>query len=970
HTITTLHKHKNNNHQVLNTFSQLHIQQHSTHWPTLTPINTPTTPLPTYPFQHNTYWINATGKTNNKPENLGQSTADHPLLAAGIKMPNSGGHLFTGRISTRTHPWLTEHAINNTTVLPGTAFIDLAAYAGTHTGTPHIQELTLENLLVIPDEGPIDLQVTVDPPDDDGRRTITIHSCPAAGERDASWTRHATGTLTAAATATATAPESRPEDAVSVDLTDFYTRLAERGYHYGPTFQGLTHAWRHGNGDLHVEISLPEGTDTAGHTIHPALLDSALHALALATPAEDEAIRVPFTWQDVSIHATGATNLRVRLRPVEGSQVDIIATDAQGRLVAAVEALGLRAVSPSQLGPGSRESVYQVHWDVSPRRGTPTSTVTYALLGDADDSSSASPSIDGERYPDLADLVTAINSGAAAPDFVLWSCPEGRSEDVLADTRRLVRDALELLQTWTAEERLCSCRLIIVTRGAISTSDDDPVEDLAQAAVWGLVRTAQAEHPGRIALIDVDQNNTMQLPTAIGLEEFQTAVRGKRILTPGITRTDPGSSEPISLDPAGTILITGGTGALGTTVARHLVTHHSARHIVLASRSGPAAPNATELHQELSSQGAEVTITACDTSDPGALAELLDTIPHQHPLTGVIHAAGTLQDATVTKLTNDQVHAVFTPKVDTAWHLHRLTHDHPLTHFVLFSSIAGTLGSPGQANYAAANTFLDALAHHRHANGLPATSLAWGLWQQSSGMTKRFTRSDHARASRLGVEPFSPEQALQLFDAVLTQSRPTLIPARLNLTAQNPHPLFRGLLPIARQKAAPAVSIPSELTYEQLVQLVCASTSMALGHESSESISADSSFKELGLDSLTAVELRNHLGSATGLRLPATLIFDYPTPRSLADHLNGRLSPKPTAPEDLLLGELEKLKKIVEGVAIDGDRHTEIALRIKDLLRSWNSRRDEGTENHPAKNVDPTTDEELFELLENELRGP
>ncbi|WP_159047072.1 beta-ketoacyl reductase, partial [Streptomyces pactum] len=189
------------------------------------------------------------------------------------------------------------------------------------------------------------------------------------------------------------------------------------------------------------------------------------------------------------------------------------------------------------------------------------------------------------------------------------------------------------------------------------------------------------------------------------------------------------------IDPNGTALITGGTGTLGALLARHLVHHHHVTHLHLTSRRGPDAPGARQLHDELTRAGAHITLTACDTTDPAELANLLATIPREHPLTTVIHTAGTLDDATTTNLTDTQLHTVLRPKIDTATHLHHLTLDHPVTTFVLYSSAAGQLGTAGQANYAAANTYLDALAHHRHAHGQPATSLAWGLWNTRSGMT-------------------------------------------------------------------------------------------------------------------------------------------------------------------------------------------------------------------------------------------
>jgi len=244
----------------------------------------------------------------------------------------------------------------------------------------------------------------------------------------------------------------------------------------------------------------------------------------------------------------------------------------------------------------------------------------------------------------------------------------------------------------------------------------------------------------------------------------------------------------------GTVVITGGTGMAGSALARHLVANHDARHLLLISRRGPDSAGAAELATELSAAGAEVSVVACDAADRAALAKVIADIPVQHPLSAVIHAAGVLDDAMVTSLTPERVDAVLRAKVDTAWNLHELTRDSNLSAFVLFSSMAGLVGSSGQANYSAANSFLDGLAVHRRRHGLPAISLGWGLWDQASSMTGGLEPVDFARFARDGITAMSSTQALQLLDTAMVIDEPFLVPAHIDTTALRATDMTSGLL--------------------------------------------------------------------------------------------------------------------------------------------------------------------------------
>ncbi|WP_161966666.1 type I polyketide synthase [Streptomyces hygroscopicus] len=436
---------------------------------------------------------------------------------------------------------------------------------------------------------------------------------------------------------------------------------------------------------------------------------------------------------------------------------------------------------------------------------------------------------------------------------------------------------------------------------------------------------------------------------------------------------------PPALDPSGTVLITGGTGTLGAIVARHLITRHGVRHLVLAGRRGPDAAGARELHTELTGLGAQVTVAACDVADPDALAGLLDTIPAGHPLTAVVHAAGVLDDAVLDNLTPRHIETVFRPKAQAAWNLHRATEHLDLAAFVLFSSAAGSLGSPGQANYAAANAFLDALSHHRRQRGLPAGSLAWGLWEEASGMTGHL---DAARRDRVighaGVTPLATAHGLGLLDTALRLDQPLLLAAPL--TPPDPPPaVLRSLPGAARRRTATrggdAGGLAAELTAltpeeqrHHLLSLVRGHAAAVLGRPTPDTVAAGRPFKEIGFDSLTAVELRNRLTTATRLRLSPTAVFDHPTPMALAVHLHGRLAPpdQDPGPARGVLREVERLESALSGLSPDDPEAPAVRARLEALVWAW---RPAGStaEASGGDDLDTATDDEVFAVIENEL---
>ncbi|MET7906506.1 SDR family NAD(P)-dependent oxidoreductase, partial [Streptomyces sp. NPDC005355] len=1284
--------------------------------------------LPTYAFQRRRYWLDGRGGHGGDPGDLGMASAGHPLLGAAVELAEGGTHLLTGRLSPRTHAWLNDHRVLDTVLLPGTVFAELALHAAARTGCDQVSELTLHAPLVIPAGEAVDVQITVAAPDHTGERPITIHSRPAADSGDPAWTRHATGAL---APSSATGPAALdgvwpPPGATPLPVQDFYRQLADHGYRYGPSFQGLTAAWRL-DGHLYAEVALPEGErgNATAYGIHPALLDAALHARALdVDPASDDAHRIllPFTWSGLRLRATGADTLRVRITPTAADRFTLTAADPTGAPVATVDDLILRPVPDGQLGrarSAGRNSLFQLIWtQMAPTQDA--AALRTAVLGpDGDPLADALP--DARRHPDLAALRTAVAGGAPAPEvvFARFAAPDAASADAEGDpvehTHRLGMAALAALQGFLTTPEFADTRLAVVTRGAVATHSHDDIHDLPASAVWGLVRSAQSENPGRVLLCDLDRqdaslravadavasgepqmalrdglmyvprlihddaakrlsppdgaatwrlglighgsldhlalvdspDNTRPLgrgevrvalraggvnfhdvvvalgmvedprplggdgagevvevgpradgfavgdrvmglfngtgplvitngrlitripsgwsyaqaattPSAfltayygladlaglragetlllhaatggVGLaavqlarhwqaEVYATASPGKwhalrqrgfddrhiassrtldfedrvreaagsvdvvlnslaadfvdaslRLLAPGgrfidMGRTDlrdpeqvraqhPGVSYrafdlvsgagpdriqqmwaelsalfedgtlrplpttvwdirrapeafrhfsqarhigkivltiPTALDPEGTVLITGGTGTLGAATARHLVAHHGARQLLLVSRRGPDAPGATALAAELTELGARVTIAGCDTADRAALAKLLEAVPERHPLTAVVHAAGLLRDATVEALAADQVDEVLRAKVDAAWNLHELTRDQGLSAFVLFSAAAGLLGAAGQGNYSAANAFLDALARHRHAQGLPATSLAWGYWAQATGMTGRMTDADRARLAGAGMVGLETGQGMALLDIALASGLPTLAPIRLDLAAlrRQAHAdgvpaLFRSLVRGAAPQAATGAADTSgaaaadafaamseEHRQQALLTLVRHATATVLGHDTAESIHPAQNFRELGFDSLTAVELRNRLGAATALRLPATLVFDHPTPTAVVRLLRELLGPVGTAPPASLLADLDSFGAALATVAGDRELRARIAARLRELLRAVDGRLPGAVGGGAAEDdLASASDEELFQALDNELSIP
>ncbi|SEM19531.1 Acyl transferase domain-containing protein [Rhodococcus maanshanensis] len=1263
--------------------------------------------LPTYAFQRHRYWLTSTG--TGDAASLGLAGAEHPLLGAVMVSADTGAVTLTGRLSLASQPWLVDHAVRGVVLFPGTGFVELAMRAAEEVGCPVLRDLTLMTPLVLTAENAVQLQVVVDGHDGQGARRVMVYSRDA-GDPQAGWVTHAEGVLDrqgvdvtnsgAAGAMSAELAVWPPRGAVAVAVDDLYPVLADLGYDYGPTFQGLRSLWRRGE-ELFIEASLPDSvSDASGFGLHPALLDSVLHAKVMDTEAGGE-VMLPFAWSEVSLHAVGASVVRARIWPTDSGPgaVAIEVADTAGRPVLTAGSLTLRPVSPGQLGAAStRERLCAVQWTPAPTpipSSVPESRVFTTVEGF---------------------LAWSRDDTASVPPVVVLDRREtdDTAEDVTRRVHRATGEVLVGLQAWLGESRFAASVLVVLTCGAVARAGEQ-IADLAGAAVWGLVRSAQSEDPGRVVLLDTDHSVDMSAATlaevlacgepqvmvrggvlhlarltrltdslglvvpesvswrleagddtvdglglnscraadqplgqgqvrvavragglnfrdvliclgavdvgntAMGMEiagvvvevgpgvegfvlgdrvmgliedglgpfvvtdqrlivhmpegwsftdaatvsivfltayyglrdlagarqgetllvhaaaggvgmaatqlarywgievygtasqgkwdtlasmgfdeqhigdsrslhfgeQFMTATggrgvdivldslagefvdtslrllpRGGRFLEMGKTDIRDGGeiaarypgvhyrafdlwdagpdriaemlvdlkamfdrevivplpvktydirrardafryfsqarhigkialsipageagvdSGVVSAVSAGTVLITGGTGGLGSMLARHLVTDYGVRSLVLASRRGPAASGAEDLVTELTGLGARVRIVACDVSDRGEVVELLAAVPQDAPLTGLVHTAGVLDDGVVVSLSPDRVDAVLAAKADAAWHLHELTRELDLALFVLYSSVAGVLGTAGQGNYAAANAFLDGLAECRRGEDRTAVSIAWGLWAAGTEMTGHLGGADTTRLGRGGVVAMSDEQGLALFDAAVAQHRAGVVAARVDTAslaagarAGTLAPLLEGLLPEGRRVAGVVVGLRQRLVgltaaeRDALVlDTVRGQVAAVLGHDSGAAIEAGRSFRDLGFDSLTAVETRNRLNSVTGLRLPATLVFDYPTPNAVTAYLLTQLTD--TGISDTGISDsLSRLEKEVLDM-VDGKTMTnEFYSKLLNLTRIA-SRANEDRDASPSEDVMAMSDQTLLDLLEDEF---
>ncbi|RCG13692.1 polyketide synthase, partial [Streptomyces reniochalinae] len=617
--------------QMLTSAAQLWAHGTDVTWPTpaapatLGTSLTEHVELPTYPFQRQSYWATHTTGTTDATT-LGLTATAHPLLGALTELPD-GGHLFTGSVSLDTQPWLADHAIADMVLLPGTAFLELALHACTELGCAEIEELTVGTALVVPEQATVQLQVTVEAPDESGCRAMSIRSQPLAADKQSHepsvWTTHATGTLavgseeeldTDCAETAGRLDVWPPAQATACDVDQLYDWFAGLGYEYGPLFRGLHSAWRTEHqtyGDAHLPDEAEGKQDKPFH-VHPALFDAALHAGALRSLHPHDAsvdvghasggtgeIRLPFAWRRVrplgagdgtgAGALAGATSLRVRLTHLSEESFAVLLADETGAPLVQVESLTTRPLSSDQLSKAAAAALqaapYQLEWAplTGEAAGEEASAASWAVLEAGADLSQTSEELPVTRYADLATLLDDVSAGAPVPDTVMTVCADtglNTQDDCQGSVAHrahvLAEQVLGLVRGWLSEERLGGSRLVLVTRGAVAAGVGEGVADVAAATCWGLVRSAQSESPGRLVLVDAEPGggpvSWASIQSAVGAAvvagESQVALRGDRVLVPRLAKTGETAASPADsglwgLGAGGTVLVTGGTGVLG-----------------------------------------------------------------------------------------------------------------------------------------------------------------------------------------------------------------------------------------------------------------------------------------------------------------------------------------------------------------------------------------------------------------------
>ncbi|WP_416975931.1 acyltransferase domain-containing protein, partial [Streptomyces sp. 4F14] len=544
----TLRRGENELGQLLTALSTLHTHGVPVDWSAIVGRGS-VMDLPTYAFQRERYWPRPRAAAGDA-RGMGLVSVGHPLLGAAVELAGGEGVVFTSRLSLASHDWLADHRARGVVLLAGTAFVELVVRAGDEVGCGVVEDLVLERPLVLPEHGAVQVQVVVEAPAESGRRAVSVYSRPEETGAEAGWTRHAGGTLASEATVPTGAELTvwPPAGAVPVPVDDLYDGLAEAGYGYGPVFRGLRAVWRRGE-EVFAEVRLPdEAAELAGEFgIHPALFDAALHAAAFL-PAGGEG-GLPFSWSGVSLHASGARSLRVRLSVTGDGGLCLHAADDTGGWVLSVDSLVVRPAPQGQLNsPGSgQDNLFSVEWVLKP--------VVPAQSG----GSSPRCVVAGAGGQDLAAMLGVPwhleLSECPETDLVLLPAGAGVTGDVAAVRSEVCR-VLELAQEWLAGDERGDARLVVVTRNAVSTGTGDRVEDVSGAGVQGLVRSARSEHPGRFGLVDVDGSaeSWRCLPavlsgTAGDEGDFELAVRAGQAYSP---RLVPAHTRGVLAAPAGT----------------------------------------------------------------------------------------------------------------------------------------------------------------------------------------------------------------------------------------------------------------------------------------------------------------------------------------------------------------------------------------------------------------------------------
>lgn len=852
--------------------------------------------LPVYAFQRRRYWLDPPKPEPSHVQFEDVGAMEHGILLNSTQIPGTKIILCTGTLSIKRQPWLCDHIIGGQIMVPAAIFTELVLRASREShGIEQmlmLDEFAFVAPLTLSSNGDemLQIQVILGEPQDASSRNVDVYSRPYGVATQHEWTRHATGTLKPTSLAKTSGKNmnnnTKPtrngtpyrDTGHTIDVSRAYAVLADANISYGTSFRRVSAIWRQppdgqAPNELQVQIDPPD-IQNQKFILHPTMLDAAMHAsLLAASDTATNSIRLPFLLRGVQFFAASSSGpLLARIRFVDEERHSLSLSDiSTGALVAEISEVILRPWQPAFVEPIPGD-LYRLEW-IESAHNTRDEGQTQSLS-------------EGDEI-----LQIGVRDAGNGHEAIT-------TEDLIDIVHSAVVEALRAVQKWSAQNVHTGNRLVIVTRKA--TIDNNP--NLAAAAIWGFVRSVQAELSGRrVALVDLDgsDKSDSMLMTALASNLEVATIRDGSILIPKLSRVALPSTQTVTstLDVGGTVLITGGTGGLGALLSRHIIHKHGTKHLLLVSRSGRDAPGADQLYNDLRTAGAVVRIEKCDCGDRLQLMELMASVQDLPPITAIIHAAGVVDDAILSSQTPKRLSNVLRPKVDAAWNLHVIA---PVTvrSFVLFSSYVGIIGNEGQTGYTAGNAFLDALSRLRLSQGLPSLSLAWGPWLNEGGMAAA-DRLVIPSARLANAQPFTDEQGLKMFDMALERATPTY-PVMAPMLLRGPFPLVPSTGTASKAEAstkssnAPSswrtklAAVSSEHRNDKLTALVRDEVATVLGYQDQEL--PDLPFADLGFDSFTSVLLCNRLRGLTGLQdLPVTLALDYDAIQAVVQYLSARL---------------------------------------------------------------------------------
>jgi acyl transferase domain-containing protein/acyl carrier protein len=934
---------------LLNSLGRLYTLGYSIDWQQLYPSEGEVVRLPSYPWQRDRYWIEA---KQQKIKLIKKNTATHPLLGQKLQLPLKE-IVFESELSSELQPLLEGHQVCDRVVLPGAAYLELALAAGTEifgSGTYVLEDVSIQEALIIPEGQSRILQVVLTPEGDKKASFRIVSRIADENDKAIAWMGHATGKvalqqLSEPIPVALNDLQQRIPEAVSV--REYYQQLLQRGLKYGASFQGIEQLWRR-DGEALGRIRLPEIAIDNAYQLHPVLIDSGLQLL-FATLAEDnQDTYLPVGLERLRVYRTPDTQLWTvgRMRQADNASSERLADlqwfDESGQIIAEIEGLQVKRIPRKLLQNSFQDWLYEMKWEpksdsgrvmskvegrwliFSDRKGIGQQLATQ-LTTSGDNCILVFP---GKFYQKLSldryelnptqreDFEQLLKDRLPWKGIIhLWSVDVAASEKMtVADLENSstlgCRSVTYLLQSLIKAEFPQLPELWLVTQGAQPVGETSTPLTLAQAPLWGLGKTLSLEHPDlRCVQVDLDPSGMEQAKVLFDAlhsdpadNEDRLAFRQEQRYVLRLTRGHEVETQPVKIQPEATYLIAGGLGGLGLLMARWLV-ERGARHLVLLGRRS-ASQEAIEEITQLEQTGAKIATLQTDITQTQQLASLLsqieDTMP---PLKGVIHAAGIFDVGLLAKQDWEAVAKVLAPKVQGAWNLHLLTQHLPLDFFILFSSIASLLGAPGQANHSAANAFLDALAHHRHTRGLPALSINWGAWSEVGAVGKK----DMSKLTSMhGLGTIAPQDGLQLLEQIFHYPSPQIgvTPVQWNRFLESfsvcppllsEFVLETGINTTAEPIAEQALELLTQLEkqprkrQELLTAFLREQVIKVLRLSSSYRLDIHQSLFDMGMDSLTSVELRNRLQTLLGRSLSSTALFDYPNIDALVQYITSEM---------------------------------------------------------------------------------